>query len=86
MEPSTHPTEGCDNARANGSAVALGVTFGACLGAVALAVTQNAVWMGLLTAMGIIVGAVFQANQGNRSCTSDPDAPEATEPREDPRG
>ncbi len=42
--------------------VAFGIIIGAGLGAVVFAVTQNPIWIGIFSGLGVVVGAVLQAN------------------------
>ena len=59
MESSKDPKEG------QGSApfVAFGIIIGSSLGVVVFALTQNPVWIGILSGLGIVVGAILQANR-----------------------
>jgi hypothetical protein len=59
MDSSRDPKEWLDNNRP----VAYGVSFGIIVGAVAVAITQNPVWIGLGIPFGAAVGAAFQANR-----------------------
>ncbi len=43
--------------------VSNGVAFGIIIGTVVFALTQNALWLGMGIALGIVVGAAFQANR-----------------------
>ena len=43
--------------------VAFGIIIGASLGTVVFAVTQNPVWIGIISGLGIVVGGVLQANR-----------------------
>ncbi len=49
--------------RDNAPFVAYGIMIGASLGVVVFAVTQNPVWIGILSGLGVVVGAVLQANR-----------------------
>ncbi|MCH7892549.1 MAG: hypothetical protein IH921_13710 [Gemmatimonadetes bacterium] len=49
--------------RGNAPFVAFGIIIGASLGRVVFAVTQNPVWIGIVSGLGIVVGAVLQANR-----------------------
>ncbi len=53
------PKEG----RSNAPFVAFGIIIGASLGVVVFAVTQNPIWIGILSGLGVVVGAVLQANR-----------------------
>ncbi len=48
--------------RRNAPFVAFGIIIGASLGVV-FAVTQNPVWLAIVSGLGIVVGAVLQANR-----------------------
>lgn len=43
--------------------VAFGIMIGASLGTVVFAVTQNPVWIGIVSGLGIVFGAALQANR-----------------------
>ena len=49
--------------RGNAPFVAFGIIIGASLGGVVFAVTQNPVWLAIVSGLGIVVGAVLQANR-----------------------
>ncbi len=49
--------------RGNAPFVAYGIMIGAIIGVVVFAVTQNPVWIGIVSGLGIVVGAVLQANR-----------------------
>ncbi len=49
--------------RGNAPFVAFGIIIGAGLGAVVFAVTQNPIWIGIFSGLGVVVGAVLQANR-----------------------
>ena len=49
--------------RGNAPFVAFGIIIGASLGVVVFTVTQNPVWIGIVSGLGIVVGAVLQANR-----------------------
>ena len=44
-------------------AVAYGIIIGSSLGVVVFAVTQHPVWIGILSGLGLAVGAMLQANR-----------------------
>ena len=48
--------------RGNAPFVAYGIMIGAIIGVVVFAVTQNPIWIGILSGLGVVVGAVLQAN------------------------
>jgi hypothetical protein len=50
--------------RDNAPFVAYGIIFGASLGAMVFAVTQNPIWIAIGPGLGFVVGAVLQANRG----------------------
>ncbi len=49
--------------RDNTPFVAYGIMIGARLGVVVFAVTQNPIWIGFFSGLGVVVGAVLQANR-----------------------
>ncbi len=49
--------------RRNPPFVAFGIIIGASLGGVVFADTKNPVWIGILSGLGVVVGAVLQANR-----------------------
>ena len=49
--------------RGNTPFVAFGIIIGATLGTVVFAVTQNPVWIGIVSGLGIVFGAAPQANR-----------------------
>lgn len=49
--------------RDNAPFVAYGIMIGAGLGAMVFAATQNPIWIGILSGLGVVVGAVLQANR-----------------------
>jgi hypothetical protein len=53
------PKEG----RGDAPFVAFGLIFGASLGVVVFALTQNPIWIGILSGIGMVVGAVLQENR-----------------------
>ena len=49
--------------RGNAQFVAYGLIFGTIIGVVVFAVTQNPIWIGIFSGLGVVVGAVLQANR-----------------------
>ena len=49
--------------RDNTPFVAYGLIFGTIIGVVVFAVTQNPIWIGIFSGLGVVVGAVLQANR-----------------------
>ena len=49
--------------RDNTPAVAYGLIFGIIIGTVVFAVTQNVFWIAIVSGLGIVFGAAFQANR-----------------------
>ena len=59
MESSKDPKEGPGQP----PFVAFGIIIGGGLGAVLFAITQNPIWMAILPGLGVVAGAVLQANR-----------------------
>ena len=49
--------------RSPASFVAFGLIIGSSLGAVLLAITQNAIWLAILPGLGLVVGSILEANR-----------------------
>ena len=49
------------------SFVAFGLLIGATVGAVLFAITGNAIWVGVLTGLGVAVGSILSVLEANRA-------------------
>ena len=49
------------------SFVAFGILIGSSVGAVLFAITGNAIWVGVLTGLGVAVGSILSVLEANRA-------------------
>jgi len=58
-------SENPDNKSPAGQAMGAGIAIGAGLGAVLFSITDNPVWIGLGAALGVALGAAWDAKRGS---------------------